>query len=302
MDAFYDLLARPVSTTKITNSIPDRSKVELSVLRLDKIDRMISGNKYFKLKYNLAEARDKNYESILTFGGAFSNHIVATAAAGKIAGLHTIGIIRGEKMTPLNPSLSFAESCGMQLHFISRSDYRKKNESGYLHFLKNRFGDCFIIPEGGANKNGIRGCAEILNYCNKDFDVVCCSCGTGTMLAGIILSLNPGQKAIGFSALKNGTFLNTEIEKFLTDFNFSGNKNYEIKTEYHFGGYGKINDSLVSFFKKFLRENSIVLDLVYTSKMLFGVFDLIEKNYFKPNTKILAIHSGGVQGNEGFKI
>ena len=302
MDAFYDLLARPVSTTKITNSIPDRSKVELSVLRLDKIDRMISGNKYFKLKYNLAEARDKNYESILTFGGAFSNHIVATAAAGKIAGLHTIGIIRGEKMTPLNPSLSFAESCGMQLHFISRSDYRKKNESGYLHFLKNRFGDCFIIPEGGANKNGIRGCAEILNYCNKDFDVVCCSCGTGTMLAGIILSLNPGQKAIGFSALKNGTFLNTEIEKFLTDFNFLGNKNYEIKTEYHFGGYGKINDSLVSFFKKFLTENSIELDMIYTSKMLFGVFDLIEKNYFKPYTKILAIHSGGVQGNEGFKI
>lgn len=302
MNAFYDLLAHSISTTKITNSILDNSKVELFILRLDKIDRMISGNKYFKLKYNLEEALENNYKTILTFGGAFSNHIVATAAAGKMVGLKTIGIIRGEKMEPLNPSLSFAGSCGMQLQFISRNDYRNRNETGYVQFLKNKFGECFIIPEGGANKNGIRGCSEILNYRDEDFDVVCCSCGTGTMLAGIILSLKPGQKAIGFSALKNGEFLNMAIEKHLADFNSPEHKNYEIKTDYHFGGYGKINDALISFYKKFLNENAIEPDLVYTSKMLFGIFDLIEKNYFEPNTRILAVHSGGVQGNSGFKV
>src|ERR1700733_3419040 len=135
MNAFYDLLAQPVSATKITNSILTRSKIELSLLRLDRIDSWISGNKYFKLKYNLAEALEQKHKTILTFGGAFSNHIVAVAAAGKMTGLQTIGIIRGEKTELLNPSLSFAESCGMQLHFISRNDYRKKDEMEYLHFL-----------------------------------------------------------------------------------------------------------------------------------------------------------------------
>jgi 1-aminocyclopropane-1-carboxylate deaminase len=301
MNAFHDLLT-PISTDKVRNDLLAEKQIELSVLRLDKMHHWISGNKYFKLKYNLQEAIEKKYKTILTFGGAFSNHIVATAAAGKMLDLKTIGIIRGEKTEPLNSSLTFAESRGMNLNFISRNDYQKKDESEYLSFLKNKFGDCFIIPEGGSNKNGVRGCTEILNYCNEDFDVVSCSCGTGTMLSGIILSLKQNQKAIGFSVFKNGAFLNNEIEKRLTDFNFSGNNNYEIKTDYHFGGYGKINDELVSFYKKILKENNIELDLVYTAKMMFGIFDLIGKNHFQPKTKILAIHSGGVQGNHGFHL
>lgn len=274
-------------------SIPEY-EVSLSVKREDLLHPHISGNKFRKLKYNLIEAEKLGSGSILTFGGAFSNHISATAAAGREFGIRTIGVIRGDELLSerRNDTLLFAEACGMELHFISREAYARKSESEFIASLKNMFGDFYLLPEGGTNTLAVRGCEEILNDADAKFDYICCAVGTGGTIAGLANSAKRHQKIIGFPALK-GNFLEREI-RLLTD-----STNWSLCEKYHFGGYAKVDKSLVDFMNRFYKEHHILLDPIYTGKMLFGVMDLIKKGYFPPRATILAIHTGGLQGIAG---
>jgi 1-aminocyclopropane-1-carboxylate deaminase len=295
----------PPFTQQIDNDITRSAGVKLSVLRLDTIHPLVNGNKWFKLKYNLQQAQQQNYTTLLTFGGAYSNHIFATAAAGKLFGLPTIGVIRGEERLPLNPTLSFAVDQGMQLVYLSRESYRQKHTPELQRDLKQRFGDVFIIPEGGSNVNGVRGCTEIVNNAGV-FDTICLACGTGTTLAGIALSLNQTQKVIGFPVLKNGEFLAGEIEDLLSNYLLSGLPTsynspapWELICDYHFGGYAKVNQELLMFTQQFQQAHNVPLDYIYTAKMFYGVMDLLEKGFFPRGDRLLLIHTGGLQGNIG---
>lgn len=271
------------------------SNFNLVIKREDQLHPDISGNKLRKLKYNILEAKRLNKTTLLTFGGAYSNHIAAVAALGKEYGFKTIGIIRGEELVnkvSINATLSFAKSCGMFFYFISRAEYRKKNELFFLENLKSIYGDFYLLPEGGTNDFAVKGCAEILTNKDTSFDYVCSSVGTGGTLAGLIMSSNSLQTVIGFSALK-GTFQTSYINK------FTRKKNYRILDDYCFGGYAKINFELIEFINDFKNKTTVSLDPIYTGKMIFGIFDLINKGYFKENSTILAVHTGGLQGING---
>ncbi|OYX83958.1 MAG: 1-aminocyclopropane-1-carboxylate deaminase [Flavobacteriales bacterium 32-34-25] len=271
------------------------NSISVTIKREDLIHPIVSGNKFRKLKYNLLQAKAENKKTLLTFGGAFSNHIAAVAFAAKENGFQSIGIIRGDELRDKitqNPTLKFAQECGMQFEFVSREAYRLKNESSFLDNLKQQFGDFFLIPEGGTNALAIKGCEEILTAEDHEFDYICCAVGTGGTISGIINSALPHQKVLGFPALK-GDFLQDEIRIFVQ------NKNWELITDYHFGGYGKVNEDLVRFINQFYADNQIPLDPIYTGKMVFGVIDLIQKNYFPAQSNILLIHTGGLQGIQG---
>jgi 1-aminocyclopropane-1-carboxylate deaminase len=272
--------------------------ISLVMKREDLIHPFVSGNKFRKLKYNLLQAKTENQSTLLTFGGAYSNHIAAVAYAGKEKGFQTIGIIRGDELgdkIESNPTLKFAQECGMQFEFVSREDYRLKTDSAFLEQLENKFGSFYLIPEGGTNAFAIKGCEEILTQEDGIFDYVACAIGTGGTISGVINSAFRYQKILGFPALK-GDFLQDEIR------NFVQNENWELITEYHFGGYAKVNDELIAFINWFFEQTKIPLDPVYTGKMVFGVFDLINKNYFPENSKILLIHTGGLQGIHGMNL
>ena len=272
--------------------------ISLYIKREDLIHPFVSGNKFRKLKYNLLEAKTQNKDTLLTFGGAFSNHIAAVAYAGKDKGFKTIGIIRGDELRDKiseNPTLQFAENCGMQFEFVSREEYRLKGENHFLEKLKMKFGDFYLIPEGGTNELAIKGCEEILTENDAEFDFICCAIGTGGTISGIINSVLDHQKVLGFPSLK-GDFLQDEIR------NFVETQNWELITGYHFGGYGKVSEELIAFINQFYAETKIPLDPIYTGKMVFGVIDLISENYFPANSKILLIHTGGIQGIQGMNI
>lgn len=277
--------------------------VSLFIKREDELHPFISGNKYRKLKYNLAEAYSQKQHTLITFGGAYSNHIAAAAAAGFEHDFKTIGVIRGDELAnnldnvlKNNPTLNFASENNMQFHFVSRSDYRKKHTPEFIEKLKDLFGDFYLVPEGGTNSFAVKGCEEILTEDDKEFDVICSAIGTGGTISGLINSTKKHQKVIGFPALK-GNFLQHEIKKYVVR-----NDNWSLNTDYHFGGYAKISEELITFINKFKREIKIPLDPVYTGKMLFGIVDLIKKDYFKKGTKILAIHTGGLQGIDGMNL
>ncbi len=270
-------------------------QVSLFIKREDLLHPFISGNKYRKLKYNLMDAKQKGFNKLLTFGGAFSNHIAATAYAGKASNLKTIGIIRGEELVDKwreNPTLQFASQNGMDFKFVSRTWYRDKHTEIVMRQLEKEFGAFYALPEGGTNALAVKGCEEILTPNDALFDVICTCVGTGGTIAGIINAAGDHQKVIGFPALK-GDFLKKDIRKFALK------HHWNLITSYNFGGYGKINESLIHFINNFKRETTIALDPIYTGKMMYGLLDLIENDYFKPSTKILAIHSGGLQGIVG---
>jgi len=282
-------------------SILNGKNIRLFVKREDLIHPFVSGNKFRKLKYNIQEALRQRKDAVLTFGGAFSNHIVATAVAGNIAGVKTIGVIRGdelgvdlERTLAQNSTLKEAHKNGMQLHFITREAYRNKTEPSFIETLELEFGDFYLVPEGGTNELAVKGCEEILTDLERDFNYICSAVGTGGTISGLINSASFGQKILGFPALK-GDFLSKEIQHFIYQ-----NKNWKLIDEYHFGGYAKYNSELISFINQFKKETDIQLDPIYTGKMLFGIVDLIKKNYFSENSNILAIHTGGIQGIEGF--
>jgi 1-aminocyclopropane-1-carboxylate deaminase len=272
--------------------------IELFIKREDQLHPIISGNKFRKLKYNLAEAKRLGYKKLLTFGGAFSNHIVAVAGAGKEFGFETIGIIRGEELQEKieeNPSLSVAQQFGMKLVFVSRDAYRLKETPEFIKEMKSQFGDFYLLPEGGTNELAIKGCEEILSEDDIQFSHICSSIGTGGTISGIINSAASHQNIIGFSSLK-GDFLQNDIAK------FANQKNWSVNCEYHFGGYGKVTNELIEFINSFYIQHEIPLDPIYTGKMMFGIFDLIQKDFFPPNSKILAIHTGGLQGIAGMNL
>ncbi len=276
--------------------IAKQGNVAIYLKREDLLHPVVSGNKFRKLKYNLVYAKANSYKSILTFGGAYSNHIAAVAAAGKEYGLQTIGIIRGEELADSygdNSTLQFAKQCGMHLEFVSRSAYRKKRDVSYLQDLNQQFPNSYIIPEGGANALAIKGCEEILNTNDEDFDMICCSAGTGGTVAGLINSAKNHQKILAFSALK-GDFLKQEIQQWVTS-----NNSWELISDYHFGGYAKYNFELIQFINEFKKRYHIQLDPIYTAKMFYGIFDMINRNLFHRKTRILAVHTGGLQGITG---
>ncbi|QTV05163.1 1-aminocyclopropane-1-carboxylate deaminase/D-cysteine desulfhydrase [Faecalibacter bovis] len=272
-----------------------QKNIKLSVLREDLIHPKISGNKFRKLKYNFAEAERLGYKKVITFGGAFSNHIAATAAAAKLNNFEAIGFIRGEEIEALieqNPTLKFAQEEGMKFNFISREDYRLKDSEKFLNQLKIEFPDHYIIPEGGTNDLAIKGCEEILNDSCFEYDFITTAIGTAGTITGIINSTSKNQHVLGFPALKSKHF-DEEIRKLAKKIN------YTIIDNYHFGGYAKVSEELINFINSFKETTSIPLDPIYTAKMMFGILDLIQKDYFKPNISILAVHTGGLQGIDG---
>ena len=279
-----------------TQAIPlNGTTVELFIRREDLIHSFVSGNKFRKLKYNLLEAQKQHHSNLLSFGGAFSNHIAALAYAGKEAGLKTIGIIRGEELCDqieVNPTLHFAQQCGMIFEFVTREVYRNKTDADFIQKLKEKYSDFYLVPEGGTNELAIQGCQEILTADDVQYDFVCTAVGTGGTISGVINSAFEGQKILGFPALK-GDFLQKDICKFVQ------NKNWELINEYHFGGYAKVTEELIQFLNNFYNEYGIPLDPVYTGKMVFGVMDRIKQNYFPEHSKILLLHTGGLQGIDG---
>ena len=274
-------------------------KVQLFLKREDLIHPTVSGNKWRKLKYNLAFATQAGYDKVLTFGGAYSNHLYAVAAAAKELGLSSIGVVRGEETLPLNPTLSFAKEQGMSLTYMSRSDYREKESQKIKQELKDRFGKFYLIPEGGTNPMALMGAAEIMAGIDNKYDEVILAAGTGGTMAGIVSGLNGSGFVTGIPVLK-GDFMDEEIRKHLASMGLGQLTNFRCIGDYHFGGYAKFNDSLIQFINTFHAKYNIPLDPIYTGKMLYGVFDLIGKGYFPENSRILAIHTGGLQGIAGF--
>lgn len=284
---------------KLTNK-----EIKLFVKRDDLLHPKISGNKWRKLKYNMLQMQQEKKQTLLTFGGAFSNHIAATAAAGRECGFKTIGIIRGEEHLPLNPTLQYAVNSGMQLKYISRTAYKHKDDINFQEQLKREYGEVYILPEGGTNEYALLGCAEIIQEVEEqntiDFpDYFCVSCGTGGTMAGMILGLKNRSNIIGFSALK-GNFLTGEVNALIHKKEAVNYTNWQINNDYHCGGYAKFTPELVHFINEFKKDHQIQLDPIYTGKMMMGIFDLIDKDYFPRGSSILAIHTGGLQGIAGF--
>ena len=289
---------------RIHSSLLSKKNIRLFIKRDDLIHPQVSGNKWRKLKYNLAAAKDQQQHTLLTFGGAFSNHIHAVAAAGKVYGFQTIGLIRGERIDPLNTTLAFAEAQGMQLHFISRSTYRQKNTKEFQEQLQEQFGDFYSLPEGGTNPLALKGCAEIIDELQKQLpstpDYVATCCGTGGTIGGMIQgSYGTNIKILGIAALK-GDFLTTEVKQLLAIANIKSTNNWSIFNDYHFGGYAKFKPPLIDFINNFKRTHGIALDPIYTGKLLYGLIDLIQQDYFEKGSTIVAVHTGGLQGIEGF--
>ncbi len=269
--------------------------ITLTVKREDLLHPHISGNKFRKLKYNVLQAKAEGKTALLTFGGAYSNHIAATAAAGKEYGFNTIGVIRGDELVNKigdNPTLSFAADCGMGLNFVSREVYRQKTDPAFIEALKAEHGDIYILREGGTNALAVKGCEEILTPEDDVFTHICMAVGTGGTIGGIINSAAPHQQILGFPVLK-GAGLSADI---LT---FAHKGNWQLVEEYHFGGYGKVTPELIAFMNDFFEKTAILLDPVYTAKLFFGVIDRVKKGFFAEGSRILLIHTGGLQGIAG---
>ncbi|AOA57393.1 1-aminocyclopropane-1-carboxylate deaminase/D-cysteine desulfhydrase [Acinetobacter larvae] len=266
--------------------------VQLGIKRLDCIHPQISGNKFFKLKYNLVAARAQGYRQLLTFGGAYSNHIAATAYAAQLFGFDSIGIIRGEELAerPRNATLHHAEQLGMSLNFVSRENYRQKQQPSYMAQLQRHYPDAYILPEGGSNLLAVQGCEEILSAQDREnYDVICCAVGTGSTLAGLIRASDTRQQVLGFSALK-GCFQADSIQQ------YTRAQHWRLTDDYCGGGYAKSSTELRAFMQDFEARYQIPLEQVYTAKMCYGVIDLIQQGYFPTASRILLLHTGGLQG------
>ena len=266
--------------------------VRLLLKRDDLINQDVPGNKWRKLKYNLAEAERLGHRTLLTFGGAYSNHIRATAAAGERCGFAAIGVIRGEEHLPLNDSLAYAVRHGMRLTYLDRMTYRQKRDPAVVARLRHVFGDFYLVPEGGSNGLAVRGCAEIPAEVPGDFNLICCPCGTGGTLAGIALGLRPGQQALGFSVLKNGGFLADEVIRLQREAAGRDVGCWSIELDYPFGGFAKTKPGLTAFIEDFHRRHGLLLDWVYVAKMMYGIMDLSRKGVFARGSTVVAVITG----------
>lgn len=287
----------------LLQEIPTGYNARLLLLRDDLAHPELPGNKWRKLKYNLQEAQKQGHHTLLTFGGAFSNHIAAVAAAGRLTGLRTIGLIRGEETTPLNPTLTQAAADGMALRYLSREAYRQKAEPEFLEKLLRETGPAYVVPEGGSNALALPGCAELVTelQAHTDFDYLAVACGTGGTLAGLLTGLAPHQQAVGIAALKNGGFLRGEIDALTLAATGRTFPTYDLRTEYHLGGYARFSPELLRFIQEFEARHGVLLDPIYTGKLLFGLFDLLRQGYFRPGSTVVAVHTGGLQGWAGFR-
>lgn len=266
--------------------------VRLYLKRDDLIGPEITGNKWRKLKYNLAAARDQGHSTLLTFGGAYSSHIRAVAAAGHYFGFTTIGVIRGEPHRPLNDSLSFAASRGMRLTYLDRATYRCKASQPVLGRLRAEFGSFYLLPEGGSNALAVRGCAEIPGEIAEPFDLICCPCGTGGTLAGLAAGLGPGQRALGFAVLAGAGFLDADVARLQRETLGAPTANWSIRHDFHCGGYARSTPELRTFVTDFQRRHAITLDWVYVAKMMRGIFALAGEKTFMPGTRVIAVITG----------
>lgn len=310
----FDLKA-PILIDKISHHLCIEKNISFSILRLDQTDSLISGNKWFKLKYNLIEARQQGFKTLLSFGGPFSNHIHALAAAGKRQHFNSIGIVRGEQHLPLNPTLSDAVNNGMKLYYIDRKTYRNKHLQTVIDQILStvlhdtpfpqaaKKEDIYIVPEGGTNTLAIKGAAEITSFIPQPTDIICVPCGTGGTIAGIISGVEHSRthhaRVFGFPALKGAEFLHKHISSLLSKQAIT--TPWQLFYDYHFGGFGKINKELALFIQDFETQYEIELDPVYTAKMLFAIFALIKSDFFPKGSKIIAVHTGGLQGRRGMQ-
>lgn len=287
-----DLMHRPVKISSIQEEFLMPRGIKLDMLRLDEIDPIISGNKLFKLYHFLKQALQSNEKNIITFGGAYSNHLSATAGACKLFGLKCVGLVRGERPKHFSPTLTFCENQGMELRFISREEYSKKEDPEWNDQLQKSYPNAIIIPEGGGSKPGMKGASIIADrFPQNEYDKIAVCMGTGTTVAGLLQKIPP-EKLMGFSALKNYSDFPKKL-KTLTQ----KEANIEIQHQYHFGGFAKKTPELISFMHNFYARHQIELDFVYTAKMMFGLFELIQSNHFSSGSRILCIHTGGLQGN-----
>lgn len=287
--------------------VTELAGVEIWMKRDDLIHHEVSGNKWRKLKYYLEDFKTSGKEVILTFGGAFSNHLAATAALGRMAEIPTRALVRGDEEVS-NATLDFCRDCGMQIEKISRRDYAERDNPQFLRSLAETLPEVYLIPEGGKGPLGTKGCTEILDETTRQFNIIACAAGTATTAAGLLMSLHE-QDLWVFPALKGGKFMRPAIERWLLDYqlHFSTeldeknlvNQHLSIVDNYHFGGYARINEELVDFMNSFYQNFGIPLDPVYTSKMLYGIFDMISKDQVPPGSRILALHTGGLQGING---
>lgn len=288
-----------VPVVPVEDPVLHAAGVSLWLQREDLIDPLLSGNKWYKLKYNLQQARREEHDTLLTFGGAYSNHVYATAAAGKVYGFRTIGLIRGEATEPLNYTLQKARNMGMQLHYLDRQSYRRRQEEALGAGLHQQFGRYYLLPEGGTNLLAVQGCREIGRYAGE-FDYVCAAAGTGGTLAGLALAMKGKGQLLGFSALKNGQFLLEDVQRLTQAYTQATFANITLVDAYHFGGYAKFKPPLIDFINHFGQQHQMMLDPVYTGKMLYGIYELANKGYFPSGSRVLAIHSGGIQGVYGY--
>jgi 1-aminocyclopropane-1-carboxylate deaminase len=296
--------------TKIDVPLLAQHQIELWMKRDDSLHPVISGNKWRKLKYLLDHALSLSVDTLVSMGGAHSNHLHALAYVGKVLGLKTIGLVRGEQPEPLTPALLDMTNWGMELKFICRSDYRLLRQYKNWHpppdhlrhshhpwrYLADSNERQYWLTEGSAQTLALKGVAELAAEIGIPYDTICLPCGTGTTLAGIIDAVPEQVSVLGFAALKNASFLTGDVEAML----LQAHNNWKINLDYHFGGFAKINADLNAFNEDFEKTTAIPLEPVYTGKMMYGIYDLIKKNYFKPGERIIAVHTGGLQGKRGF--
>ena len=287
------LLFESITVDKVDLPAAKERNIGVSVLRLDRVHAVISGNKWFKLKYYLEDAKNQKKDHVVTFGGAYSNHIVATAAAGKLFGFKTSGIIRGERPRKLSHSLLVAMEYGMQLIFLSREHYRSKI---IPKDIADSSGKIYMIDEGGYGNLGVKGATEILDHCKKEnYSHIACAVGTSTMMAGLVKASLPYQETIGIAVIKNETSLKQELLNLLSP--EERQKKFRLLGDHHQGGYAKHNDELINFMNEFYKVTGIPTDFVYTGKLSCAVSDLIKTDLFPSGSNILMVHSGGLQGN-----
>lgn len=288
---------KPSILTKLGDSLLDEYQIELWIKRDDLLHPIISGNKWRKLKYSLDHALSLGSDTLISMGGTYSNHLHALAYAGKILGLKTKAFIRGEQPTTLTSTLIDIQNWGMELSFVSRSDYKLLRQYKNCHDLPALKRSQYWVPEGGAQILALKGVAELINEIDITYDILCVPCGTGATLAGIINAAPDKASILGFAALKNAAFLESDVASLLPKIS---SENWKVNLDYHFGGFAKKSTELLDFISNFEDKTGIPLESVYTGKMLFGIYDLITKHTFKPGQRIIAIHTGGLQGKRGF--
>lgn len=281
----------------------ERAGVRLRLLRDDLLYPELPGNKWRKLKYNLLAAREQGHDTLLTFGGAYSNHLAAVAAAGRRQGFRTIGVVRGEEAATLSPTLQQCRLDDMELHFVSREAYRRRDEAAWVGEWLTALGPAYVLPEGGTNALALRGVAELvqeLDAAGETYDALAVACGTGGTLAGLLTGLDGRRLAVGVAALKGADWLRAEVDALTEQATGRRYANYHLHLNAHFGGYARYSAELLAFIDSFYQRHHVLLDPVYTGRLLAGVLQLIEAGHFAPGSTVVAIHTGGLQGWAGF--